>query len=120
MTGTGFRRIANVSATTKRMSSINGTTGLAGTSGPYLTGLYVTPPVPLSTPVSARNDITMLSPILENPFELLQSFIEGAPDIKKGDTLIVYGKAHKISFIEDWSLHNDHRLRLILERPDEE
>lgn len=119
MTGTGFRKIANVVATTKRMSSVNGTSGLAGTSGAYLTGLYVTPPVPLSTPVSARNDVTMLSPILEDPFEMMQSFCEGNPDVKKGDTLIAASKSYKVAFVEPWNFRNDLRLRMILHKPDE-
>lgn len=119
MTGSGFSRLAKVLASTHRMSTLNGTTGKGGTSGDYLTGLYVTPPVPLSTPVSARNDVTMVSPILENPFELLQSFVEGDPDIKKGDVLVISGREHPVAFVEDWTFHNDQRLRLILERPDE-
>jgi len=118
MPGSGFARIANILASTKRMSTVNGTSGLAGTSGTYLASLYVTLPVPLSTPVSARNDVTMVSPILENPFELLQSFAEGNPDVRKGDILIVNGIEHPIAFVEDWSFQGDMRIRMMLERPD--
>lgn len=120
MTGTGFRKIANVAASTRRMSTVNGTTGLAGTSGsPYLTNLYITRPAPLSTPVSARNDVTMLSPILEDPFEMMQTYIEGNPDIKKGDTVVALGEEYPVAFVEPWNFRSDLRLRLILHKPDD-
>lgn len=119
MTGTGFARMATVNASTKRMSTVNGTSGLAGTSITHLVSLYVTPPCALSTPVSARSDVTMIGPMLDNPFELLQSFCEGDPDVVKGDTLVIAGKDYEVAFVEDWSFKTDHRLRFILHKPDD-
>lgn len=118
MTGTGFARLTTINASTKRMSTVNGTSGLAGSSATYIASIYVTPPAALSTPVSARSDITMLGPILENPFELLQSFVEGSPDIEKGDVLVVAGREHEVAFVEDWTFRTDIRKRLILHRAD--
>lgn len=98
------------------MSSVSG--GKAGVSEAYLTGVRIIPPSPISTPMSARLDVTLTSPILKEPYELLQTFAEGHPDVVKGDILVINGKDYPVSFVEDWSFRNDIRLRIMLENPD--
>jgi hypothetical protein len=74
--------------------------------------------VALSTPVSARNDVTMQSPILQEPYELLQAFAGSSPDVKKGDILVIGGKDYPVAFVEDWPFEGDQRVRIMLEKPD--
>lgn len=114
--GSSFSRMATVVASTKRMASMQA--GSAGSSGVHLSQLMVYPISPMSTAMSARMDITLLTPVLDEPYEVMQTFAEGSPDVRKGDVLVVAGKDYPISFVEDWSFRNDRRIRIILEQPD--
>jgi hypothetical protein len=79
MTSATLRRIASLSVSTKR-AVVTGQKRAAATT--YLTGLKATPLDPVDPEVRATLD-------LQTPHEVLQTTINGAPDIREGDILVV-------------------------------
>ena len=104
-----FARMATVTASTKRNPGVNLGTGLR--SGPVenLTGLKVLPLMPLDAQIALRMDIA-------TPHEKLQTFVEGAPDIKEGDVLVVAAVDYPINSVADWPYHGDTCLLLVVEQ----
>lgn len=103
-----MRRVASVSASTKR-AVVTGQKRAAATT--HLTGLSITP----FSPVDPELQRTMA---LNTPYELLQTTINGAPDIVEGDVLVVGSKEYSIRSVANWpavsSGHGEH-LEVIVE-----
>jgi len=93
------------------------TGGVSGTAPIAITTLMVTPIVPIpEVRVQSRNAST---PVLEAPFEYLQTYAAGTHPIEKGQTLLVNDVAYPITNVEVWPVANDVRVRLILQRIDD-
>jgi hypothetical protein len=97
MTMSSFERLATVSASTKR-ASISG--GKRGAPSEYLTGLSITPLDPADPATRAEIQHRLG---LETPLELLQTFINGAVDVKEGDVLVVGSNEYPIKAVGGWA-----------------
>lgn len=101
-----FAKMATVACSTKRPPAFSGTK--RGDPTTSLTGLYCTPLDPIDAEL--RN-----MPVLESPYEALQTFLQGNPDINEGDRLVVGSAEYAIRAVEDWVWRSDTYRRLILE-----
>lgn len=100
-----FQKLATVTASTKR-ATLSG--GKRGTPTQHLTNLKVFPLDPVDPELRQRLE-------LDTPHELLQTFVEGAPDIVEGDVLTAGSEDYPIRSVADWTFGSDTYLRLILE-----
>lgn len=87
-----MRRIASVSASTKR-AVVSGQKRAAATT--HLTGLSITPLQPVDPELRATLD-------LNTPHELLKTTINDAPDIVPGDVLVVGSAEYPIRSVAEW------------------
>lgn len=101
-----FARLAVVSCSTKRSPTPSG--GKVGAPTTYLTGLHCTPLDPVDPELRHRLGI-------ETPHELLQAFLQGAPDIREGDILVVGSVDYPVRAVSDWVWKTDTYRHLILE-----
>lgn len=105
-----FSRMATVSCSTKRPPALSG--GKRGVPAENLTGLTCTPLDPVDPETAYRLEI-------ETPHTLLQTFIQGDPDIKRGDVLVVSSTDYPIRAVSDWTWKDDVFVHLILENLDD-
>jgi hypothetical protein len=106
-TSPSFARQAKIRIVVLRPPAIG--SGRRGTSSVHLSNI---PAIPLS-PVDAQTRERL---VLETPFELLQTFVQGSPDVKKGDTLQLGSSTYPIRHVGQWSFGADTRLEIIVER----
>lgn len=100
-----FSRMATVSCSTERATLSDGKRGKPVS---YLAALHCTPLDPVDPELRERLK-------LNTPHELLQTFIEGDPDIKEGDYLILGSIKYPIRSVADWVWRSDTFRHLILE-----
>lgn len=105
-----FARMATVSCSTKRPPAISD--GKRGAPAESVTGLLCTPVDPVDPETSYRLQI-------ETPHTLLQTFVAGDPDIKRGDVLVVGSAEYPIRAVSDWAWKSDVFVHLILEDLDD-
>lgn len=103
-----FSRMATVTASTKRMGAVAG--GLSGDLAVSVPSLKCLPLDPLSSEVAKTAGIEAFA-------ELLQTTVEGGPDILEGDVLYVGSAAYKIRAVGQWNWRptRTDTLQLILE-----
>lgn len=92
-----FERLSTVSASTKRASVSSGKRGTPTTN---LSGLSITP-LDAADPAVRGELQERLG--LETPFALLQTFVNGSPDIREGDVLVVGSSEYPIRAVTDWA-----------------
>jgi hypothetical protein len=102
MTDYSFAAMTTTVATTKRA-------GLSGFAA-YLPGFLVTPLAPVDAETRQRLEIN-------TPHVTWEVSMQGNPDIKKGDKLIISGVEYPIYHVEKWPWlpSDDIRLRIIVE-----
>lgn len=89
-----FQKLASVTCGTKRPpTSVDGVRGAPATK---LSGLKCLPLDPVTAELSVRLE-------LDTPHELLQTMIEGGPDIKENDVLTVGSDEYVIRSVADWT-----------------
>lgn len=93
MTSLTMKRIASVSASTKR-AVVTDLKRAAATT--YLTGLKVTPLTPLDPEVRATLE-------LNTPHELLRTSVNDSPDILEGDILVVNSNEYPIRSVSQYA-----------------
>jgi len=99
-------RAATVSASTKRRPAI--IAGKIGTPATFLASVKCVPLQPVSAEVARRQ-------ALNTPHEVSQTFIDGSPDIKEGDILVIGAKEYPIKSVENWANNTTgHGAHLIL------
>lgn len=103
-------KLTTVSCSTKRPPALSG--GKRAAPAENLTGL-------LCTPLDPLDPETQYQMQLETPMTLLQTFLEGDPDIKRGDTLVVSSTDYPIRAVESWPFRDDVFLKLIIEVKDD-
>lgn len=101
-----FQRMATVDCSTKRQPDRDASGG-KGPPATYLVGLKCTP----LDPVDAQTHAAMQ---LGTAFKLLQTFLEGTPDIKDGDVLVVGSVEYPIKSAMQWN--NPDYVHLIVEK----
>ena len=108
MGSASFTKLATVTASTKR--SPDPSSGKVGALETNISSLSCMPLFPVSDETANRAG-------LDNPFEYKETFVQGEPDIKKGDYLTISGEDYPIRFVESWSWPPDDedRLRLVVE-----
>lgn len=104
MASPSFLKMATVTASTKR-SSMSG--ALRGTPTTNLTGVICLP----LDPVSAE---TMTRLKLDSGYEVRQTYVDAALDIKEGDVLVVSGVDYEIRAVAEWVWRGAQYLNLIL------
>lgn len=92
-------------AQTKRAAMVN---GMRGTPTTYLASVSISPLDPVSSEIAMRV-------AGKAPHELLQTFVEGAVDVREGDVLVVDGKEYPIRSCAEWKWHNSEYRHLVLE-----
>lgn len=102
MTDYSFAALTNTVASTKRAS-------LSGFAA-YLSSLQCTPLAPVDAETRQRLEIN-------TPHITWETSLQGSPDIKKGDKLIIAGVEYPIYHVEKWPWlpNGDTRLRIIVE-----
>ena len=93
-----FDRIANVTASTKRPPSVSD--GKRGSPATNISSLSCTPLDPADP--GTRSELQERLG-LETPYELLQTYVDTALDIKEGDILVVDGTEYPIRAVADWA-----------------
>ena len=93
MSSKSFARLASMTASTKRSPALSG--GKRGEPIENITSLSCTPLDPVDAEIRQRL-------ALDTPHELLQCFVDGGPDIKEGDILVVSGVEYPIRACGDW------------------
>lgn len=101
-----FQRMASVTASTKRATL---TGGKRSSPTSHLNNLKIFPLDPVDPELRQRL-------ALDTPHELLQTFVEGAPDIVEGDVLTVDGEDYPIRSVGDWKFGNDTFRALVVEQ----
>jgi hypothetical protein len=101
MTDITFAYMATVTASTKRG---NMTTGFTL----YLSGLKCFPLAPVDAETRKRMD-------LNTPHVVFQTFLQDAPDIKKGDLLVIDAVEYPVKSVEPWPFFGENRLQLVIE-----
>jgi hypothetical protein len=103
-----FAKFATVTASTKRSPGVSG--GKRGAPATEIAELSCTPLDPVQPEVAFRAG-------LENPFELLETFVDGTLDIKEGDILVVGSREYPIKSAAEWTWRRSGSrfLHLILE-----
>ncbi len=102
-----FAKEATIACSTKR-SAVNSNTSKAPTPAPYLANLKCTPLDPVFDDIRERA-------MVETPYVMLQTFIEGDRDILPGDALVVGGKDYPIKSCVKWDWRGSRYLHLQLE-----
>lgn len=59
---------------------------------------------------------TRLQAGLDSNHEILQTFIQGDPDVRKGDILETDGFEYPIRFVARWPIHSDILVHVIIEK----
>lgn len=106
----GLTRLATETCDTKRPPAI--ASGKRGAPASHLTGLRCTPLDPVDPETRYRLEI-------ETPHTLLQTFIAGDPDIKRGDVLVMGSAEYPIRAVSDWKWRQDVFVHLIVEDLDD-
>jgi hypothetical protein len=106
MTSAAFARQAVVTASTKRSPGVTG--GKRGAPAVNLNNVRCTPLDPVQPEINFRQG-------LQNPFELLETFVDAGLDIVEGDILVVSSKEYAIKAAAEWTWRQSVYLRLILE-----
>ncbi len=103
-----FQKLATLTIGTKRPAKVTAATGLRGAPAAKLSGQKATP---LSTvEPEIRRQLA-----LDTPYVLLETYVEGNPDILAGDVLTVGAAEYPIKSISVIPFRGDIRLRLIVE-----
>jgi len=89
-----FQKLATVTCGTKRSPSV--ASGKRGVPTTHLSGLKCLPLDPVDAEIRTRLE-------LDTPHEVLQTMIEGGPDIKEGDVLVVGSSEYDIRSVADWN-----------------
>ena len=100
-----FAALATISCSTKRATIVGGKRSAPTTN---LTGLLCTPLDPVDPELRRRMQ-------LETPYEILQTFITGDPDIVEGDVLVVGSSEYPIRAVGDWTWRSTVYRHLFLE-----
>jgi hypothetical protein len=100
-----FQKLASLTASTKRATM---SSGKRAAPTQHLTGLKVHPLDPVDPELRQRL-------ALDTPHELLQTFVEGNPDIVEGDVLTVAGEDYPIRSVADWTFGADVYRHLVIE-----
>lgn len=93
MSSASFAKFATVTASTKRNPAISD--GKRGEPVTQVTSLTCTPLDPVQPEIAFRQG-------LENPFELLETFVDADLDIKPGDILVVESREYSIKAVAEW------------------
>jgi|FLYN01.1.fsa_nt_gi hypothetical protein len=96
MSSASFRRLATVTASTKRPPAINATTGLRGAPTVQIASLMCLPLDPVDPAIQQRLG-------LHTPHEVLSTVVDDGLDIVEGDILVVSGKEYPIKAVGDWA-----------------
>jgi len=83
--------------------------GRRGTSGTTIASIAIIPL--MSVDLETRQQLG-----LEGPFEVLQTFVQGDPDIRKGDSLVSEGLVYPVRHVASWKMFSDIRLHIIVEK----
>ena len=94
MTSASFTRMASVTASTKRPPAISAG-GVRGAAVTELTGVRCLPLATVSAELGARLK-------LNAPFESKSTVVDGALDIREGDTLVVDGVSYAVQAVEEY------------------
>lgn len=113
MSSASFRRLATVTAATKRPPALDGD-GQRGEPTPQLASLTCTPLDPAEDQ-RARDLAFRLRQVLDSPIMLLQTFVDASLDIIEGDVLVVLGAEYPVRGVDNWSWRGSRYLRLLLE-----
>lgn len=100
-----FQKMASVTASTKRATL---SAGKRSSPSTHLNNLKIFPLDPVDPELRQRL-------ALDTPHELLQTFVEGNPDIVEGDVLSVAGEDYPIRSVADWKFGTDTYRALVLE-----
>ncbi len=108
MTSASFRRMARLTASTKRSPLIAG--GKVGVPALHVPELRCTPLDPISAETAQRLG-------LDTPYTLRQIFVaDVAPDVVKGDLLVVDGHEYPVRAVEPWDWSpGETYLRVVVE-----
>lgn len=87
---------AAVAAGTKRATLTSGKRGAPTT---YLTGLVITPP----DPADGSRRAELQQRYGETPHRLLETYVEGTPDIVEGDRLVVGSEDYAVRGVAKWA-----------------
>jgi hypothetical protein len=80
----------------------------------YLSDLRCTPLDPANGEY-ARDVALRLREVLKGPFVLMETFLEGQPDIVEGDHLVVDGMAYPVRSVDVWTWRASAFTHLMLE-----
>jgi hypothetical protein len=97
--------ILDGTASTKRATM---TAGRRGAAVGHLASIVISS----LDPVSAELALRVAG---KAPHELLQTFVEGSPDVREGDVLVTGGKEYPIRSCAEWDWMGDKYLHLVLE-----
>ncbi len=100
-----FADMATVTASTKRATMSSGLRGEASTNLP---SLKCTPLDPVDAEL--RHSLE-----LDTVHELLQTFVDGVPDIEEGDILVVGAVEYPIRSCAEWTWNGSAYLHLVVE-----
>lgn len=106
MSSPSFRRLASVTAATKRPPALAG--GKRGAPETYLTNLRCTPLDPVDAELRQRL-------ALDAAHELLKTLVDDAADVRPGDVLIVAGREYPVKSVADWTWRTSTYRVLVLE-----
>jgi hypothetical protein len=106
MMSRAFARQATVTASTKRSPGVS--SGKRGAPATNIASLTCTPLDPVQPEIAFRQG-------LENPFELLETFVDGGLDIMEGDFLVVGSTEYAVKAAAEWAWRGSQYLRLLLE-----
>lgn len=107
MSSASFRRMASVTATTKRPPAVAG--GKRGAPVAHLAALACTPLDPLDPELRERVGTRA-------PVEALQTLVDDAADVAEGDVLIVAGVEYPVRAVADWAWRASTYRVLVLEQ----
>lgn len=96
---------AGTAAIRRKIAMVAGKRGTAGTSATY----NVLPLMPVDPE-------TRLQLGLDSSVEFLQTFIQGDPDVIKGDVLVKGKILYPIRYVGRWPINNDIRTHLVIEK----
>lgn len=106
-----FNKTATIIASTKRPPATSG--GRRGPPAAHLVGLHCTPLDPLG---EMAPELKLRLQPQNTPHELLQTQIQGSPDIIEGDVLVVGDVEYPIRAVDDWTWKGSRFVRLIVEQ----
>lgn len=108
MSSAAFRKLATVTASTKRNPAVS--SGKRGEKVTNITSLTCTPLDPVQPEIAYRAG-------LESPFEALETYVDKDLDILKGDDLVVDDKSYQVKAVAEWGWRRGETeyLHLLLE-----